>query len=85
MLDWQFLSTKLTTTRDVWALDRPAVFAPAKDRPVLFTAAAWSAMLLTLDSGDFGGLMQAGFYHLQVMKPGAFLERERAANRLKPT
>ena len=82
-LDWQVLSTKLTTTRDVWTLDRPAVFGPAKDRPVLFTAAAWSPILLTLDSGDFGELMQVGFYHLLVMKPGRFLERERAANRLK--
>jgi len=34
-------------------------------------------------SDDFGGLMRTGFYHLLVMKPGMFLERERAARRLK--
>ena len=70
-------------TRDVWTLDRPVVFAPAKDRPILFTAAAWSRMLLTLDTGDFGGLMPAGFYHLEILKPAQFLGRERSADRLR--
>ena len=80
---WATLSPQLTTARDVWTMDRPAVFAPAKDRPVLFTAAAWAKVLLTLDAGDFGGLMETGFYHLVVMKPAAFLEAQRAAGRLK--
>jgi hypothetical protein len=64
-------------------MDRPAVFGPAKDRPVLFTAAAWAQVLLTLDSGDFGAVMGTGFYGLDVIMPGNFLERERAAGRLK--
>lgn len=81
--DWATLSRQLTVTRDVWTMDRPAVFSPAKDRPVLFTAAAWARVLLTLDADDFGGMMRTGFYHLAVMKPGVFLERERAAGRLK--
>ena len=54
----------------------------AKDRPVLFTAAAFSDVLLSLDRADFGGLMQTGFYSLQVLTPGEFLRRERAAGRL---
>jgi hypothetical protein len=58
------------------------VFGPAKDRPVLFTAAAWAEVLLTLDRGDFGAVMGAGFYGLLVLTPGHFLERERAAGRL---
>ncbi|MBI4663933.1 MAG: hypothetical protein HY735_34465 [Verrucomicrobia bacterium] len=80
---WPTLSPRLTVTRDVWTMDRPAVFEPAKDRPVLFTSAAWAKVLLTLDTGDFGGVMETGFYHLSVMRPGPFLERERAAGRLK--
>jgi len=83
LTNWPILLPKLTIVRDIWTMDRPAVFAPAKDRPVLFIAAAWAKTLLTLDSGDFGALMETGFYHLEVMKPGAFLERERAAGRLK--
>ena len=80
---WPALVPKLTVTRDVWTMDRPVVFAPAKDRPVLFTAAAWAKVLLTLDTSDFGGVMEMGFYHLSVMRPGTFLQRERAAGRLK--
>jgi hypothetical protein len=38
---------------------------------------------LTLDQGDFGSLMDKPFYGLLVLKPGVFLERERAAGRLK--
>ena len=83
LADWARLSAQLTRTRDVWTLDRPVVFAAAKDRPVLFTAAAWSRTLLTLDRNDFGPVMASGFYHLAVFTPGDFLERERAAGRLK--
>src|SRR5437867_2358226 len=46
-------------------------------------AGSWAKVLLTLDTGDFGGVMETGFYHLSVMRPGPFLERERAAGRLK--
>ena len=83
LADSPVLSPKLIVTRDIWTMDRPVVFEPSKDRPVLFTAAAWARVLLTLDTGDFGGLMRTGFYHLVVMKPGMFLERERAAGRPK--
>jgi hypothetical protein len=80
--DWMQLRPALVAVRDVWTMDRPAVFGPAKDRPILFTAAAWSEVLLKLDRGDFGAVMGPGFYALEVMTPGDFLERERAAGRL---
>lgn len=67
---------------DVFTLDRPSVFGPAKDRPILFSALAWADMLLTLDRGDFGALMGTTFYGLPILKPGAFLERERTAGSL---
>ena len=81
--DWAQLRVALVAVRDVWTMDRPAVFGPAKDRPVLFTAAAWAEVLLTHDHGDFGAVMGTGFYGLDVLMPGDFLERERAAGRLK--
>jgi hypothetical protein len=68
---------------DVFTLDRPVVFEPAKDRPILFGALAWADLLLTLDRGDFGQLMDRAFYGLWILKPGTFLARERAAGRLK--
>lgn len=80
--DWAQLRSALVAVRDVWTMDRPAVFGPAKDRPVLFTAAAWAEVLLTLDRGDFGAVMGTGFYGLAVLMPGDFLEWERAAGRL---
>ena len=40
-------------------------------------AVAWSEVLLTLDTGDFGPLMEGGFYGLPVTTPGAFLEQQR--------
>ena len=67
---------------DVLTLNRAAVFEPAKDRPILFSALAWSHVLLTLDRADFGKLFGATFYGLSIMTPGMFLERERLANRL---
>ena len=60
----------------------PVVFGPSKDRPILFTAAAFGDVLLTLDRNDFGPLMGTGFYGLAVLTPGNFLRRERAAGRL---
>jgi hypothetical protein len=81
--DWARLRPGLLIMDDVLILDRPAVFPAGKDRPILFSALAWADILLTLDRGDFGGMMEKPFYGLLVMKPGEFLERERAAGRLK--
>ena len=68
---------------DVLTLDRPAVFLASKDRPVLFSALAWADILLTLDEGDFGGLVDKLFYGLLVLYPGLFLQRQLAAGDLR--
>jgi predicted nucleic acid-binding protein len=81
--DWATLRPNLLVLDDVFTLDRPAVFPVSKDRPILFSALAWADILLTLDRGDFGGLMEKPFYGLLVLKPGSFLERERVGGRLK--
>lgn len=80
--EWRRLRPGLERVPDVLTIDRPALFTSGKDRPVLFTAAAFSDALLTLDRADFGALMASGFYGLPVLTPGAFLARERDAGRL---
>lgn len=82
MSEWQLLNPMLQRVADVVTFSWPTVMDAAKDRPVLFTAVAFSDLLLTLDRADFGGLMQTGFYGLQILTPGEFLRRERAAGRL---
>ena len=77
------LRRQLTIEDNVLSLDRPTTFGSAKDRPILFSALAWADVLLTLDSKDFGELLGGDFYGLPVLRPGAFLERERAMNRLR--
>ena len=81
--DWAQLRPSLVLMNDVLTLDRAAVFEPAKDRPILFSALAWSEVLLTLDRADFGMLIGGTFYGLSILTPGMFLERERAADRLR--
>jgi hypothetical protein len=68
---------------DMLTLDRPAVFGPAKDRPILFSALAWADVLLTHDERDFGALAEKQFYGLRIERPGPFLAQERAAGRLR--
>ena len=81
--DWAKLRRALILLDDVLTLDRPAVFSPSKDRPILFSALAWADVLLTLDRGDFAELLGRSFYDLTVLKPGDFLQKERAAGRLR--
>ena len=80
--EWPALAARLAIVRDLTSFDYPAVFSPAKDRPVLFTAAGWSDVLLTLDRQHFGQFYAAGFYSLRVSPPGDFLVTERRAGRL---
>jgi len=49
----------------------------------LFAAVAWAEILLTLDQGDFGALMDQPFYGLRVLRPGTFLEEQRSQSRLR--
>jgi hypothetical protein len=81
--DWAALRPALLIMDDVLTLDRPVVFAVAKDRPILFSALAWADVLLTLDESDFGGFMDKPFYGLAVLRPGVFLQREQAIGRLQ--
>jgi hypothetical protein len=80
--NWARLRLQVALVDDVLTLDRAAVFEPAKDRPILFSALAWSDVLLTLDRRDFGALVGGTFYGLSILTPGMFLQRERAAGRL---
>ena len=80
---WNAIIPQLRVCADILVFDRPAIFSPAKDRPILFSAFAYADVLLTLDQNDFGSFMDRTFYGLTVLRPGAFLERERAARRLR--
>jgi predicted nucleic acid-binding protein len=81
--DWVRLRQQLAMVDDVVSLDRAVVFSASKDRPVLFTALAWSDALLTLDRDDFAKFLGGEFYGLRVRLPFEFLQEERAAGRLK--
>ena len=81
--DWAKLRPGLILLDDVLTLDRPVVFSPSKDRPILFSALAWADVLLTLDRGDFSELLGRSIYDLVVLKPGDFLRNARAAGRLR--
>ncbi len=80
--EWARLRPQLRLRDNILTLDRPTIFPPGKDRPVLFGAVAWADVLLTLDRGDFASLLGGTFYSLLVLKPGDFLKRERTAGRL---
>jgi predicted nucleic acid-binding protein len=80
--EWCQLRPALAVVADELTHPWPVVFPAAKDRPVLFTAAAMADVLLTLDRADVEGVMTTGFYGLAVMKPGDFLLHERALGRL---
>ncbi len=81
--EWPALAARLSIVRDLTCFDYPAVFSPAKDRPVLFTAAGWADVLLTFDREHFGRFFGSGFYSLRVSPPGDFLAAERKAGRLR--
>ena len=54
-----------------------AIFPVTKDRPVLFSALAWSDALITLDRQDFVELLGREFYGLAILTPADFLGRAR--------
>lgn len=80
---WARLRAALAKVPDVLTFEWATVFTPAKDRPILFTAAAWADVLLTLDRHDFGNLLGGAFYGLVILKPGDFLKRERAVGKMR--
>jgi predicted nucleic acid-binding protein len=81
VITWAALKPRMQDAGSIVSFDWVAVFAPAKDRPILFTAAAWSDVLLPLDRRDFGELLGAQFYSLPILKPSDFLRAEREAGR----
>lgn len=81
--DWVRLRGNLVIEDNILSLDRPVIFTAGKDRPILFSALAWTDVLLTLDSRHFGDLLGGSFYGLPILRPGAFLERERRMKRLR--
>lgn len=80
---WRQIGATLVIRPDVLTLDRPVVFGPGKDRPVLFGGLAWADVLLTLDRGDFGGFIGRSVYDLAVLTPSLFLGREQNAGHLQ--
>lgn len=81
--EWVRLREQLRIVDDVVSLNRPVVFLASKDRPILFTALAWSDALITLDRNDFAEFLGGEFYGLRVRLPFNFLEEERVEGRLK--
>lgn len=82
---WAGLRPQLALVDDVVAMNLPSVFPVSKDRPILFSALAWSQVLLTLDREDFVGMLGGQFYGLRIRLPYEFLEEERSAGRLRST
>ena len=80
--DWPALAARLSLLRDLTCFDYAAVVSPGKDRPVLFAAAGWADVLLTLDRQHFGRFFGSGCYSLRVSPSGDFLAAERKAGRL---
>ena len=80
---WVQLRPAMLVMEDVVTLDRPSVFPISKDKPILLSALAWADVLLTLDRGDFDDMLGTSFYGMPMLRPGAFLEREREAGRLR--
>ncbi len=81
--EWNKLRSDIKAVADILTLDRTAVFMASKDRPVLFTAYAWSDVLITLDKADFIDVLGETFYGLPVFLPYDFLAHERRTGRLK--
>jgi predicted nucleic acid-binding protein len=78
---WTLIQPRLNPVPDIVSFPWITVFPAAKDRPVLFTATAWSDVLLTLDRRDFSEMLGTQFYALAILKPGEFLRQQRDLGR----
>ena len=68
---------KLEFVPDALTRTRPLLLTAAKDKPVLISAlAAECNVLLTLDRGDFGIILDTEVYGMWVTTPRGFLVRE---------
>jgi hypothetical protein len=74
---WAETKSQLVVVADIVQIAWPTILLPAKDRPVLYTALAWSDVLLTLDRRHFSQLIGTTFYGLPVETPGQFVAKHR--------
>lgn len=71
---WQALQDNLSFTANALTSNRPLLLTASKDKPVLISAlAAKCDVLLTLDTGDFGILLDTKVYGMLVTTPRSFL------------
>lgn len=71
---WKALQDQLSFTPNALTSNRPLLFTASKDKPVLISAlAAKCDVLLTLDTGDFGILIETKVYGMMVTTPRSFL------------
>jgi predicted nucleic acid-binding protein len=71
---WQSLQKDLSFTANALTTNRPLLLSASKDKPVLISAlAARCNVLLTLDRGDFGLLIDTKVYGMLVTTPRSFL------------
>lgn len=71
---WRDLQSDLSITPNALTSNRPLLLSASKDKPVLISAlAAKCDVLLTLDTGDFGILIDTKVYGMLVTTPRSFL------------
>jgi len=67
-------SGDLSFTANALTTNRPLLLSASKDKPVLISAlAAKCNVLLTLDTGDFGIVLDTKVYGMAVRTPRSFL------------
>lgn len=73
-LNWQELQAQIEWTPNALTTRRPILLTASKDKPVLISAlAAKCDTFLTLDTGDFGIILNTKVYGMHVMTPREFL------------
>jgi predicted nucleic acid-binding protein len=71
---WKGMQGDITFTPNALTSNRPLLLTASKDKPVLISAlAAKCDVLLTLDTGDFGILLDTKVYGMLVTTPRSFL------------
>ena len=73
-LRWSAMQAKVEWVSNALTSHKPLLLTASKDKPVLISAlAAKSAVLLTLNKGDFALLLGTTVYGMAVSTPRAFL------------
>ena len=73
---WQDLQARIEWVPNALTTKRPLLLTTSKDKPVLISAlVAKCDTLLTLDSGDFGIVLETEVYGMRVGTPRDFLIR----------